>query len=314
MRRTRERMAVLALVLPLLAALGVPARAEVASVVVTTPDLKSLAEAVSGGAVRIESLVPPGVDAETFEPRPSSLGLVKGAALVVRIGLGYDEWLDRLLVQAGDAELLRGGARNLDLSPSIALLEVQGRSVEAGSGHAHGAANPHYWLDPANAEVMSAAIAEALIRIVPEQRAAITAAHARFVLDLRERLARWTRRLDPYRGAPLVAYHNSWPYFARRFRLNIVAAIEPKEGVPPTPARLIALASTMRASKVRVILQESFEPAEASRALARRTGARVVLLAPSVGALPGTGDYLALFDRDIDLLAAALGEPSEEAR
>src|SRR5215211_5894769 len=61
-----------------------------ALVVAATPDLKSLAEAVSGGAVRVESLVPPGADPEAFEPRPSHVALVRDAALVMRIGLGYD--------------------------------------------------------------------------------------------------------------------------------------------------------------------------------------------------------------------------------
>src|SRR5689334_11568034 len=78
-------------------------------VVCTTPDLKSITEAVGGGAVRVESLVPPGSDAEAFEPRPSHLVSVRNAMLLVRIGLGYDEWLDRLVQQAGSARLRPGG-------------------------------------------------------------------------------------------------------------------------------------------------------------------------------------------------------------
>lgn len=277
-------------------------------VVATTPDLRSLAEAVAGGAVRVEGLVPPGADAEAFVPRPGHLALVRGASLVIRVGLGHDDWLDRLLARAGADRLRRGGEGHLDLSSTVALLEVQGRSVEAGSGHAHGAANPHYWLDPANAEPMGAAIAEALVRLAPDRRGEIEAAHARFGAELRARLDAWTARLAPHRGAALVAYHNGWPYFARRFRLNIVEVIEPKEGVPPSPARLAALAAAMRERKVRAILHESFSPDAIPRALAARTGARVVTLAPSVGAAPGAGDYLALFDHDVALLAAALDE------
>lgn len=282
-----------------------PARAQPV-VVATTPDLRSLTEAVAAGLIRVESLVPPGADAEAFAPRPGHLALVRGAALVVRVGLGHDEWLDRLLVQAGQARLRRGGEGHLDLSSTVALLEVQGRSVEARSGHAHGAANPHYWLDPANAEPMSAAIAEALVRLVPERRGEIEAAHARFVAGLRARLDAWATRLAPHRGAAVLAYHNGWPYFARRFRLDIVEVIEPKEGVPPSPARLAALAALARERGVRAILHETTAPEAASRALAARTGARVVPLAPSVGATPDAGSFLALFDRNVALLAAAL--------
>lgn len=275
-------------------------------VVATTPDLRSLTESVSAGLVRVEGLVPPGADAEAFAPRPGHLALVRGAALVVRVGLGHDDWLDRLLAQAGQDRLRPGGEGHLDLSSTVALLEVQGRGVETRSGHAHGAANPHYWLDPANAEPMGAAVAEALVRLVPERRAEIEAAHGRFVAGLRARLEGWTARLAPHRGAAVVAYHNGWPYFARRFRLNIVDVIEPKEGVPPSPARLAALAAAMRERGVRAILHETTAPDAASRALAARTGARVVPLAPSVGAAPDAGDLFALFDRNVARLAAAL--------
>lgn len=289
----------------LAAAFACDAQAE-PTVVTATPDLKSIAEAVAGGTVRVESLVPPGTDPEAFEPRPSHLALLRDAALVVRVGAGFDEWLDRLLTQTKNPRVQRGGAGYLDLSTDIAFIEVQGRSIEHRSGHAHGSANPHYWLDPANAEIMSAHIAEALTRILPERRDTFTAAQSRFVADLKTGLERWTRALEPHRGAPIVAYHNSWPYLARRFRLNIVDVIEAKEGVPPSAARLTALAARMRDRRVRVILHEPFLPVEASRFLAERTGASIVLLAPSVGAKPEAKDILALFDHNVELLAKAL--------
>jgi ABC-type Zn uptake system ZnuABC Zn-binding protein ZnuA len=277
-------------------------------VVAATPDLKSLTEAVAAGAVRVETLVPPGTDPEAFEPRPSHLALVRDAALVIRVGAGFDEWLDRLVRQSRNARVQRGAAGHLDLSAEIALVEVQGRSVEASSGHAHGAANPHYWLDPANAEIMSAHIAEALTRAAPDAREAIAAAQSRFASDLKAGLARWTAALAPHRGAAVIAYHNSWPYFARRFRLNIVDVIEAKEGVPPSAARLARLAGRMREAKVQAVLHEPFVPVEASRFLAERSGARLVVLAPSVGSKPEARDYLSLFDHNVELLAAALAE------
>ena len=87
-------------------------------VAATTPDLASLVEAVAGGAVRIDSLAPAGGDAEAFEPRPAHLALVRDAALVVRVGLGYDEWLDRLVAQAGHARLRRAPRRRAPLCRS----------------------------------------------------------------------------------------------------------------------------------------------------------------------------------------------------
>jgi ABC-type Zn uptake system ZnuABC Zn-binding protein ZnuA len=278
------------------------------NVVVTTPDLKSITEAVSGGAARVQSLIAPGADPEAFEPRPAHLAALREAGLVVRVGAGYEHWLDRMIQQAGKPHLRPGGEGYLDASAGIALLELRGRTVTITPGHAHGSANPHYWLDPVNGLAVAQRIAEALARLAPAQRTAIEQAHSRFAAELQQRTAAWQKALEPYKGAPLVTYHNTWPYFARRFRLNIVEVIEQKEGVPPGVARLAAAAKTMREKKVRVVVHEPFQPIDASRALAERTGTRVVVLAPSVGSLPEASDYLKLFDFNVRSLASALAQ------
>jgi ABC-type Zn uptake system ZnuABC Zn-binding protein ZnuA len=277
-------------------------------VVATTSDLASLARAVAGDLAQVETIVPPAADAEAFEPRPSDLAKLKGAAVVVRVGLGYDHWLDKLLSLHADAAVNRGGSGYVDASVGIPLLEVKGSSLDpaARDGHAHGLANPHYWLDPANAEAITGGIGEAIIRVAPAATEKIIARRDEFLADLKRRIADWERQLAPQRGARLIAYHNTWPYFARRFRLNIVDVIEIKEGVAPSPARLAKLAGTMREQKIRVILHEPFEPEETSQLLALRTGASVVKLAPSVGSVAAAGDYRALFDYNVATLARAL--------
>jgi ABC-type Zn uptake system ZnuABC Zn-binding protein ZnuA len=281
-------------------------------IVATTADLASLARAATGGEAQIETMIPPTADPEAFEPRPSDLAKLKGAAVVVRVGLGFDHWLDRLLAMHGDAAVNRRGDGYVDASVGIPLLELRGSSLDPANqdGHAHGLANPHYWLDPSNAEAITGGIAEAVIRVAPERTQSVIAARDGFLARLKAQLGEWERELAAYRGAPLVAYHNTWPYFARRFRLNIVDVIETKDGVAPSPARLAKLAATMREHEVHVIMHEPFEPEEMSALLARRTGAAVVKLAPSVGSMPAATDYLALFDYNVGTLARALSAAS----
>jgi len=281
-------------------------------VVATTGDLSSLARAVIGDLAQVETIIPPAADPEAFEPRPSDHARLKGASVVIRVGLGYDHWLDKLLSMHGDAAINRGGPGYVDASVGIPLLEVKGSSIDPANrdGHAHGLANPHYWLDPANAEIITGAIAEAGIRVAPEAAAKIIANRDGFLARLKADLVAWEQLLAPHRAARLIAYHNTWPYFARRFRLNIVDVIEIKEGVAPSPARLAKLAATIREQKIRVIVHEPFEPEEASQLLARRTGAVVVKLAPSVGSVPAATDFRALFDYNVATLARALSAPS----
>src|SRR5262249_18741367 len=183
-------------------------------------------------------------------------------------------------------------------------LEVKGWSVDPanGAGHAHGLRNPPNGVDPANAEIITGGIAEAGIRVAPEAAAKIIANRDGFLARLKADLVEWEQLLAPHRAARLIAYHNTWPHFARRFRLNIVDVIHTKEGGAQGRAGLAKLGATIREQKIRVIVHEPFEPEDASRLLARRTGAVVVKLAPSVGSVPAAADFRALFDYNVATL------------
>lgn len=279
-------------------------------VITTTADLKSLVEAVGGPHVNVTALVPAGSEAEEYAPRPQDIDRLRAARMVVRVGLDYDLWLDRLLRQAGKPELSRGGAAYVDASNAIVLLEVKGGGIGGnGGGHAHGVGNPHYWLDPGNAAVITGNVVEALARLDPANAKYYETQRNIFLTRLGDRIKTWSAALAPYAGTPLLAYHNSWPYLARRFRLNFVGTIEPRPGVAPSAAELARLIKRMQELKVGVIVRHPQEPVRDVNFLARKTGARVAVLASSVGDLPQAGDYLSLFDTNVAaLLAAFKGE------
>jgi ABC-type Zn uptake system ZnuABC Zn-binding protein ZnuA len=274
----------------LLWALAFAAGAQPLHLVATTADLQSLAAAVGGERVAIEHLIPAGQDAESFQPRPQDLARVREARAVLRVGMDYDLWLDKLLRQAGNPAVI-------DASTDVALLDVRGGGIGPGDGHAHGRGNPHYWLDPANAQMITATILEALVRLDPANAKYYEANRIAFIDRLDAKIAEWSRALA---GAPpLIAYHDTWPYFARRFRLNFVGVIEIRPGIAPSPAHLAALAR----ARPGLIVREAHEPARDAQFLASRTGARVVILASSVGAVPEARDYISLIDYNVRALS-----------
>src|SRR5262249_42101537 len=266
------------------------------AVVTTTTDLRSLAEAVGGNRVAATSLVPGNMDPEDYQPKPQDLLRVKAAGLLARVGLDYDLWLGGLVARVMRPEIGRGGPAYVDASLGIAVLELRGMSVGSGDGHAHGSGNPHYWLDPRNAEIITANILDGLSRIDPENAMRYASNRAAFLARLEMKLADWDRRLTFLRAVPIVAYHNSWPYFARRLRLDITEFIEIKPGVPPSAYHLANLVHTMRARNVRIVLKEPHDPHRHIAFVADKAGARIVTLAASVGALPQAQDYISLFD------------------
>ena len=284
-------------------ALASAARAQL-RVVATTTDLKSLTEAVGGEYVAVSHLIPPIVNAEDYQPKPQDLARIKAADLIVRVGADYDLWLDRLLAQAPDA-LRRGGARYVDASSAIALVDVRSASLGAGDGHAHGSGNPHYWLDPSNAAIITGTLLEALARIDPSHANAFERRRIAFLDTLERKRPEWEARLAPLQGKAIVAHHNTWAYFARRYRLKIVGFVETREGVAPTPAHLAGLIKTMREQQVAILVRQPHESSRDADFLAQRTGARIAILAASIGAVPQATDYISLIEHNVQTLAGA---------
>lgn len=271
------------------------------SVAATTTDLRDLVAVVGGDRVRVESLTDPRQDPHAREIHPRQLALLKEAQLLVRIGLDHEPWLARAL------RTVTPPAHDLDCSRGLALLGTDTPRLRGDSRpHVHAFGNTHYWLDPENARPITAKIVEALAAIQPGDRTTFESNRARFVAELATRLPRWQKRLEPYAGTRVVVVHDTWPYFAQRFGLTIVAPVEEKPGVPPSPAYLGLLMERMKRTGVRMLVAEPGAPAALLRRIADGTGARVVTLAPSVGSDPEATDYLTLFEVNVARLARAL--------
>ena len=261
-------------------------------IVTTSADLKSLVEAVGGDRVDVESLTAPEQDPHTFEVKPAQLARLRNAALIVRIGLDHEPWL---------ARLSSPNVPVVDASKSVRLLqtEIPRLRVER-RAHVHAFGNTHYWLDPRNAQPITASILAGLAALRPGEKAAFEANRDRFLSRLNERIAVWEKTLERFRGTKVVVVHDSWAYFADRFGLQIVAAAEPHPGIPPSPAELAMLFKRMREANVRVLIADPHANPALVQQIRERGGARSVTL------LPSATDYIALFEENVKRLSASL--------
>ena len=296
-----------ALTLVLLAAAPALAGGGPLPVVTTSTDLKSLVEAVGGDRVRVLSLAPPIHAPHQVEVKPSQLAEVKSAALLVRIGLDHEPWLARVLRTVRDPRFAPGSPHDLDASKGIALMQAETPRVRSERAvHIHGLGNTHYWLDPENARPITASILEALTRLDPAGRPRWEQNRTRFLTDLDARLLRWSEATAPYKGVRAVVVHETWPYFAQRFGLVVVAALEPNPGVPPSASHLASLIQHMKDARVRLLIAGPESDTAVVNQVAARSGARAVVLIPSVGGDTAARDYLSLFDVNIKRLTEAL--------
>ena len=273
--------------------------------VTTTTDLKSLVEVVGGDGVRVTALVAGSSDAEDYVARPQDVLHVKRAQIVVRVGLDYDLWLDALLKKSANSRVQKGTPGYVDTSQGIMLLDVQPRGL-SDAGHGHGIGNPHYWLDPKNTELMTAHILLALADAAPQDAKRFEARRTAFLERLQQRQAQWLKRVQPLQGRALIAYHNSWPYLARRLQLNFVGAIEPRPGVAPPPAHLARLIEIAKKERVAGIVLGTREPRRDAEFLAKKLGVPIVVLAESVGATPAIGHYEDLMEFNVTALESLM--------
>ena len=299
--RTPSNVIVLSL---LLWCAGSAARAaEPMRVVASTEDLAAIARAVGGERIEAESIARGTQDPHFVELLPSHMVRVRTARVYLRVGMGLDYWAQQII----------DGSRNralvvVDCSaalPPERRLEVPTQKVDASMGDVHPMGNPHYWLDPENGGRIAHAIRDGLVQADPAGAATYDANLGRFEEQLAAKMTEWRAAAAALRGVRIITYHNSWPYFAKAFGIEVVDYLEPKPGVKPSPAHLARLIERVAASKVRLVAFEPYFERRTPELIARETGIPVIVLPPSVGGVPEVRDYFQLFDYNLAALARA---------
>ena len=173
-------------------------------------------------------------------------------------------------------------------------------------GDVHPLGNPHYTLDPGMAPAITANILSGLGRVAPQSRPVFERNRTEFLGRLDEAMGRWTKLLEPFKGAKLVVDHNMWPYFLTRFGLVQAGTIEERPGIPPAPAHLTRLIALMKAEHIKVVIMAPWGDQKLAERVAQDAGAKAVTLASGVGAVKGTDTYLDMVDYDVKTVAQAL--------
>ena len=319
------------------------AHAKELKIVTTTADLGSIASAVAGDRATVRSICTGKDDPHFLQAKPSYIMMARDADLWIRVGMELEiGWETPVLDGARNRRIRVGNRGHLDVSERVLRLEVPSTRVTRAMGDVHPHGNPHYWLDPLNARIVAQTIADRLAEIAPQDADVLRGNLEAFQKALDERmfgkelvarlggdklwtlalkgtlfeflderqlageLGGWQARMRPHAGAKIVTYHRSWTYFAHRFGLQVVAEVEPKPGIPPSPGHLVRVIDTVQAEGVGLILLEPFYSRASADMVAAKTGAIVAVCANSVDGEAAASDYLALMDLVVDRVSGAL--------
>jgi zinc/manganese transport system substrate-binding protein len=284
-----------------------PAGAQL-KVVTSTTDLYDIAKAVGGNRITATHIGEGYQDPHFIEAKPSFVLQLRNADVWAFVGLDLEiGWMPVLLDGARNPNIKQGAPGYLDVSRAIPLLDVPSGNVDRSQGDVHPLGNPHYWLDPENGRRIARLFKAKFTELDPAGAAVYDGNEKNFEARLNNVERTWTDELAKIKGQPVVAWHTSWRYFAEYTKMNIVGFMEPKPGVPPSPAHLAGLIQTMKRTGAKVIVMEPFYDRRTADFVAEHTGAKVLILPPSVGGVKGVaGDYISVMDYDIKQLAAAL--------
>jgi zinc/manganese transport system substrate-binding protein len=279
------------------------------NVVTTTEDLAALAREVGGDKVKVEAMGRGYQDPHFVEAKPSFILKLHAADLLVLVGRELEiGWLPPLMQQCRNAKAQLGASGYLDASLTALILEIPTGEITRAMGDVHPQGNPHYWLDPENGRRIAKAIEQRLAQLDSADAAYFAARYADFDSRLAQAEKRWDALMAPHKGLKIVTYHSSWPNFADRFGLKVVGYVEPRPGIPPSPGHTIDLIQEMKRDGVKILLVEPYFDLKTPNAVSRETGAKVLVMSPSVGGVPEVTDYIKLFDYDLNLLTTAIKE------
>lgn len=277
------------------------------NVVATTPDLGSIARVIGGDHIDLTVLAKPTEDPHFVDAKPSLILKLNRADVLIEGGAELEMgWLPRLLDESRNTKLAPGARGHVICSQGVPLKEIPS-TLDRSRGDIHAAGNPHYVVDPVNAKIVAQNITTAFCALDEKSAEAYRANLKKFDDTLDAKLAEWQKKLEPFKGQQVVAYHNSWLYFGNRFGLPIDIFLEPKPGVPPTPKHMAEVIMKMKADKVHVILVDPYLDRRTAEAVAARTGATVVEVTQFPGGVKGTeGGYIDLLDYLVNAIAKAM--------
>lgn len=279
------------------------AQAKKFNVVTATTDLASLTQEVGGDRINVESIAKGYQDPHFVEAKPSFLLKLRNADLLIVVGLQLEiGWLPPLITQSGNPRIQVGANGYLDASQFAEILEIPQGQITRAMGDVHPLGNPHYWLDPDNGRRIARGIAQKLGEMAPNDAEYFQQRFQDFDRRLTETDKNWKAEMASYYGRKIVTYHNSWPNFAKHFGLQVVGYVEPRPGIPPTPAHTLELIQFMKRESVKIIVVEPYFDLKTPNSIAAATGGKVLVLLPSTGGEKQVTDYFKLFDYDINLL------------
>ena len=269
-----------------------------------TPEWGALANELGGDQASVYVATTALQDAHRIEARPSLIARARNADLMVCTGAELEiGWVPRLQAQSGNPKIRVGQPGYFEAASVASLIEKPARA-DRSMGDVHPFGNPHLHLDPHNVAKVAGALSERMALLDRAQAAHYQARGKAFLERWRTATARWESQAAPLKGLPLVVYHKDLSYLIVWLGMREVGTLEPKPGIPPSPADLSALLELLNRDPARAVARAAYSDPRAADWLAERARIPAVVLPYTVGGSPKASDLFGLYDDTLARLLA----------
>jgi zinc transport system substrate-binding protein len=314
-------------VLPGCKSCGGGAKSERTTVAVSIFPIYDLTKRIAGPDADVALLLPAGRNEHSFDPTPKDIETASKAKLGVMVGLNLDPWMEKLLKDAAPT------AKVLKVGDQVPTLKIKDDPIGAdehddhddhdhdhhdhGKGgkvdpheddhdihdhdHAKGAPDPHVWLDPQRAQKIVRAIAEELARVDAAHATAYRERGTALEKELGDLDKEVETRTKALKRRGFVTFHGSFSYFAERYKLDILAVIEPFPGSQPTSDYVQKVLEVVKKKNVPALYSEPQLDPRPAKIIADEAKIPLGVLDP-VGGQPETDSYVKMIRFDVAAL------------
>jgi zinc/manganese transport system substrate-binding protein len=270
------------------------------------PEWGALAQELGGDKVSVYNATTAQQDPHHIEARPSLISRARSADLLICSGSELEiGWVPLLLANSGNDRIQPGSPGFLEASQFVLKLEIP-KVIDRALGDIHPAGNPHVHLDPRNIARVGQVLTERLTEIDHANAGFYKERAGAFGKRWQAAIERWQQEAAPLKGVPVVVYHKDMSYFINWAGMREAASLEPKPGIPPTPAHLADLVERMKRSPAKAVVYSPYNSPRAAEFLSEQTKIPVVPLPFTVGGSEKAKDLFGLFDDMIARLLAVV--------
>jgi len=291
-------MRVLLVLFSLLLSMSLSA-AEKLQVVTSFSILADMTHQVGGDHIQITNMVGPDADAHTYEPTPDDAKALLNAKLIIKNGLGFEPWLDRLVTSTEtQAPVISASHGIIPRS-----LDEDGETIP----------DPHAWHNLANAELYISNITKALIAADPTNKADYERNSQAYLKQIYALLAEAKDKLGslPPGNRKIVTSHDAFGYLGQAYGIDFMAPQGLSTEREPSAAEVAALITQIRQAKVKAVFMENIKDARLLKQIADESGAHIggTLYSDALAATGPASTFIGLFEYNLNTLYNALSKP-----